>query len=251
MHRALGRFLNILNVAIPLAESRCDACGRIEGHEGHTGGSTLCPDCRAALFDETTAPCPGCGQFPPTPQAEPTLCGECRRNPRPWGRVIVCGPYSGRLKDLVLHYKFNHRLDLGRQLQECALAAYSASLRRFQERKGPELIVPVPLHGRRLLGRGFNQAREIGRLLSRRTGAALEQRALERVRRTVPQMHLARAQRATNIAGAFAARQEFVHGKRVLLIDDIMTTGSTLEECTRVLLAAGASEVDVLVLARA
>jgi len=251
VNSSVKRFLTILNRALPLTECRCGACGRIAPHSDLKGGSSLCQDCRNALFDAASAPCPGCGQFPTAPQTVPTLCGECRRKPRPWRRVIVCGPYSGRLKDLVLQYKFNQRLDLGRQLQECALAAYTTAMQRFQDMQGPELIIPVPLHGRRLLGRGFNQAKEIGRLLSSRMGAAIEQRALERVRRTVPQMRLARAERATNIAGAFAAKQELVCGKRILLIDDIMTTGSTLEECTRVLLAAGASEVDVLVLARA
>jgi Predicted amidophosphoribosyltransferases len=109
----------------------------------------------------------------------------------------------------------------------------------------------VPLHTRRLLSRGFNQSRELARLLSARRGLPIWQNALTRVRRTVPQMELARAARAENIRGAFAADERLLAGRSVLLVDDIMTTGSTLEECARAMLAAGALRVDVLVLARA
>ena len=184
-------------------------------------------------------------------QTQAALCARCQASPRPWGRVLVYGEYEGRLKDMILGYKFSARLDYGRRLQECALAAFEAGLAAHPELSGCEALVPVPLHPRRLLARGFNQSRELARLISARRGLPIWQDALVRVRRTTPQMRLARGARAENIRGAFAGRAELVAGRQLLLVDDIMTTGATLEECARALLHAGAKRVDVLALARA
>ncbi|OIO03693.1 MAG: hypothetical protein AUJ49_04120 [Desulfovibrionaceae bacterium CG1_02_65_16] len=230
-----------------LREGRCPACGRV------TDGG-LCADCRlagaqaAAQADE---PCPGCGEFPPVPQTVSILCGRCREKPRPWGRVAVYGRYEGELKDMLLAYKFTQRLDLGRRLMEYAVAAFERCAAVSPEFAGCDIIVPVPLHARRLLSRGFNQSRELARLLAAKRRLPIRQDALLRVRRTTPQMELAREARAENIRGAFVADARLLSGRSVLLVDDIMTTGSTLEECARVLLAAGARRVDVLALARA
>ncbi len=264
MREKLRHFLRSLGRTVPLAEFRCAGCGSIKRMQDANGDASLCASCQAALAPQDSAPCPGCGQYPlaqqvtptgqatSTGQAGPTLCGECRRGAaRPWSLVLVYGPYAGTLKEHILSYKFNARLDLGRRLQECALAAYENGLQRHADMLPPDIIVPVPLHRARLVGRGFNQAREISRLLSRRAAIPIVQEALERVRRTIPQMELARAERAVNIRGAFSARRSLVEGKSLLLVDDIMTTGSTLEECARVLLGAGARRVDVLILARA
>jgi len=251
MLRALRHFAQRVGRYLPLADSRCCACGRVHPLPGPASASALCLSCRAALAGQESTPCPGCGQYPPVPQLTPTLCGECRRTKRPWGKVFVFGPYTGSLRDLILAYKFNERLDLGRQLQECALEAYEEGRRQYPDLPKPDAIVPVPLHSRRLLRRGFNQSREIARILSQRTGVPIVQEALVRVRRTVPQMELDRAERSANILGAFAANRDLVQGRSLLLVDDIMTTGSTLEECAKVLLVSGAARVDVLILARA
>jgi len=236
-----------------LLEVRCPDCGRVSADtQGSAGGALgLCPDCRAASAPPEGAPCPGCGERPATPQTAPLLCGRCRERPRPWARALVYGPYDGPLRDMILAYKFEGRLDFGRRLQEYALAAFERGLAEFPEVADCEALVPVPLHPRRLFLRGFNQSREIARLIAARRGLPLWQEALVRVRRTVPQMTLEREARAENIRGAFAARKEMLAGRRVLLVDDIMTTGATLEECARAMLGAGAQRVDVLVLARA
>lgn len=248
-----------------LDEVRCPGCGCVaQAVPGLASG--LCPDCRLALAPQGGAAClscPGCGQLsdlssglspglsPEFPQELPALCRACQASPRPWGRLVSFGPYDGRLRDLILAYKFEARLDLGRQLQECLLAAFERSAAAFPELCACEFLVPVPLHPRRLSWRGFNQSRELARLVARRFGLPIRQEALLRVRRTVPQMELDRAARAENIRGAFAADPEILAGRTALLVDDIMTTGSTLEECSRMMLAAGAAQVHVLVLARA
>ena len=258
IRRGLAHLAALARLARPLllAEGRCPGCGRVVRAASGTDGS-LCPDCRAELAPSATAACPGCGHvlgFPPDSLAaapSPALCPACLAAPRPWGRLVAFGAYEGRLRELILDYKFEARLDLGRQLQECLLAAFARGAARFPELEACEVLVPVPLHPARLAWRGFNQSRELSRLLSARRGLPIRQEALSRVRRTVPQMELDRAARAENIRGAFAAAPALLAGRTALLVDDIMTTGSTLEECSRMMRSAGAAQVHVLVLARA
>lgn len=232
---------------------RCACCG--QAAPDRQGDSALCLGCRLELASPEGAPCPGCGAWPESartlPDPLPTLCGECRRQPRPWTQALDHAPYDGQLRDLILAYKFEGRMQAGRALQECLLSAYERGARTLPGFQAPDMLVPVPLHPRRLMRRGFNQSREIARLLSSRHGLPIDQKCLLRVRRTTPQMELRREERVENIRGAFEADGARVAAKCVLLVDDIMTTGSTLEECARILRSAGAIRVDVLVLARA
>ncbi|MDX2171374.1 MAG: ComF family protein [Deltaproteobacteria bacterium] len=115
-----------------------------------------------------------------------------------------------------------------------------------------DVIVPVPLHRRRLRWRGFNQSALLARSLAAHTQRAVELRALMRVRATPPQVGLGERDRRRNVARAFAVREpEHLRGRSVLLVDDVMTTGATVNECARVLRRAGATRVEVVVLARA
>jgi ComF family protein len=265
MRRGLA-LLAGLRRSLLLDEARCPGCGLVV-QAGPGRQSCLCPDCRLALAPQEAAACPGCGQRPSAPPSggqlsgwqasgwqaggPPALCAACQDSPRPWGRLVSFGAYEGRLRDLILAHKFKGRLGLGRQLQECLAVAFERQAAVFPELGACELVVPVPLHVRRLAWRGYNQSSEMARLLARRRGLPLRQEALSRLRRTVPQMELGRSERAENIRGAFAANPELLAGRTALLVDDIMTTGSTLEECSRMMRAAGAAQVHVLVLARA
>jgi ComF family protein len=115
-----------------------------------------------------------------------------------------------------------------------------------------ELILSVPLHPRRLRQRGFNQSLLLARRVRRRHSIPLEITALQRTRHTEPQTQLSGSERQKNIRGAFEVRRpEVVAEKHILLVDDVFTTGSTVQECAKVLLRAGAQQVDVLTLARA
>jgi len=264
-----------MEAVAPLQRAACPGCGEVfggisggvlgevsgeavDGAPGETLGDMIggmhgeVPGPSAAGFPaDKTGAIPGEAIGETGREAQAALCARCQASPRPWGRVLVYGEYQGRLKDMILGYKFSARLDYGRRLQECALAAFEAGLAAHRELSGCEALVPVPLHPRRLLARGFNQSRELARLISARRGLPIWHDALVRVRRTTPQMRLARAARTENIRGAFAGRAELVAGRQLLLVDDIMTTGATLEECARALLHAGAKRVDVLALARA
>lgn len=228
-----------------LAESRCAGCGAVLP----LAGDGLCPNCREELAPDAGPRCLGCGEPLSAPADQEGLCPRCQEAPRPWGRALSYGRYQGRLKELIWAYKFEGRLGCGRLLQAFALRAYKAGLEGGAARY--DALVPVPLHPRRLLARGFNQSRELARLISARHGLAIWDHALRRVRRTTPQMRLAREERTQNIRGAFAARGGQVPGAALLLVDDIMTTGATFEECARTLLDAGAKSVDVLAVARA
>jgi ComF family protein len=137
-------------------------------------------------------------------------------------------------------------IGLSRPLGELLLERCPLSLRAY------DVIIPVPLHVSRLRWRGFNQSQHLALSLASAAGIPLDSFILERVRPTRPQVQLNEAERRRNVARAFhVARPERVRGRRVLLIDDVYTTGATVDECSRVLLRNGCAHVDVLVLARA
>jgi len=162
------------------------------------------------------------------------------------------GPYEGPLRDAVLSLKFGGRLAGLGLLADLMRHAY----RLHRERpggfcqEGPELVAAVPMHWRRLVSRGYNQSAELARAVAREIGAPALPGALRKKRHTTPQSRLGARERKANLAGAFSADEGLVADRRVLLVDDVMTTGSTLEAATRALLAAGAARVEVLVAAR-
>jgi ComF family protein len=146
---------------------------------------------------------------------------------------------------MILDFKFHARFERRKILQALLNRAYS---HHFQG-VCPDLIVAVPLHTARLRERGFNQSLELARGLSRRLKSPISIDALIRTRRTKAQSGLERKERVKNVRGAFVADSNALEGRHVLLVDDVSTTGMTLTECTRTLRRAGATQVDVLVLA--
>ena len=232
---------------------RCQACGEaFRGGDpgGPASSRLLCPGCRELLAPRVAGFCPGCGLTFADPAAEPYLCGPCRSAPRPWRNFAWHGPYEGLLGELLRAFKFNQRLGLSRLLAALAREAWERSAAQGAAGPAPDLVVPVPLHPRRLAARGYNQSLLLAQDLARAHGLALDPAALARVRDTPPQARLAGEERRENIRGAFAADPARVAGRGVLLVDDVMTTGGTLEEACQALLRAGARSADVLVLAR-
>jgi ComF family protein len=241
-----------------MAGTRCPVCSVLTDGQD----TPLCPDCALALRPRRHGCCIRCGDMfgdsadhaPGDHQSQspapPIICAECRLDPPPWERLHFHGAYSGALRDLIIDYKFHGGLHRTRLLTSLAAEA----LRHSADTPGREpcdVIVPVPLHPRRLVARGYNQSIELARGLGRSAGLPVVADALRRTRNTAPQLSLDRHERRENIRDAFAASPARVHGRRVLLVDDVYTTGATLTECARTLLAAGAAGVDVLVLARA
>lgn len=155
--------------------------------------------------------------------------------------------FSDVARDLVHLLKYGDRLDLVKPFATWMTRAGDELLREA------DAIVPVPLHWTRLFQRRFNQSAELARAISKRSKAAVIDDVLVRVRATPPQVGLARDERQKNVHGAFAiekAARGQVKGKRIVLIDDVLTTGATANACARVLRRAGVSKVDVLTLAR-
>jgi ComF family protein len=221
---------------------RCPAC-RVR-----TETVDLCVACAGAIRGAGTPLCTLCG-LPRHGTGGDHPCGRClRRSPR-FARARACASY--RHDEASPLIEVLQRLKYGRDI------TYGAVLGRYLCTHLPmtidhDLIVPVPLHQRRLRWRGFNQSALLARTLAAHTGRQVELRALARVRATPPQVGLGERQRRRNVARAFGVREpDRLRDRRVLLIDDVMTTGATVNECARVLRRAGAAQVDVVVLARA
>lgn len=172
------------------------------------------------------------------------LCALCRLNTQGFDAAYSFGAYQGALRELIHLLKYGRIRTLSRPLGRLLAAAFPLD-QRF------DAIVPVPLHWRRRWRRGFNQSALLAEELSRRFGLPVI-KALRRARPTASQAGLTSARRRANVAGAFApSRRARVEGLRLLLVDDVMTTGATASACSRVLKSAGASYVAFLALARA
>jgi len=180
------------------------------------------------------------------------LCHRCLTHRPSFGVARACATYaasapeSAPLKQALQRYKYTPDVSLAPTLARLLLAHCPLRL------AGYDMLVPVPLHIRRLRWRGFNQAQLLARRVARHHRLPLDPFALERARPTSPQVALDDDARRRNVAGAFVVPDPAcVRGRRVLLVDDVYTTGATANECSRTLLRAGAQHVDVLVLARA
>ena len=191
--------------------------------------------------------CDGCGTPFEYPLGEGVRCAACMARPRAFDRARAACLYDDASRGPILQLKHADRTDLAPLFARWISRSARALLAEA------DAIAPVPLHPTRLLGRRYNQAAEIARPLSRLAGVAYLPDALLRVRATDTQGGKSGSGRRRNVAAAFhvpASRAKQVAGKRILLIDDVMTTGATVEGCARALLKAGASCVDVAVVAR-
>jgi ComF family protein len=161
-----------------------------------------------------------------------------------YARAWSLYPYVPPLQDAIRLFKYRGKVTLAAALGDLMNAA-------IREAPAVDLVMPVPLHPSRLREREFNQSLLLADRLSRRHGLPLSYDNLVRVRRTASQTDLSRAARLKNLRRAFAvARPEEVGGKRILLVDDVMTTGTTVNECAKALRKAGAADVTVCTLAR-
>ncbi len=226
-----------------------NTCLLCEALEGDVGGFRhgVCNDCRRAVTSDPFPTCPWCAQTV-GPHTDTTHgCAQCQGIALGFERAFRLGPYDGKLRDAVLRTKFlggEGLADLlGRIFAECRGEV-------LQEAE-IDLVAPVPLHWWRKWTRGFNQAEAVARELAAGLRMRFMPDLMRRVRWTPQQVQPTRAARRENVKGAFrVARGARVAGRTVLLVDDVMTTGSTLGEAARTLGDAGADRVVVAVLAR-
>lgn len=225
--------------------SRCAGCNAL-----HVPDQAFCPTCDATL-EPIHDPCERCGRGGHAP-----LCGRCMDGAWAYSRAFAPHAYGGQLARAIRRLKFEGATQVARVLAPL-LAAPPLDLEAEDRPSGhcygrEILLVPVPLHASRLRQRGYNQATLLARHLSARLRLPLSCGALARTRSTPPQVEQPGANaRWHNVQGAFRAVPRVVAGRRVALVDDVMTTGATANACAEALRRAGACDVWVLVLARA
>jgi ComF family protein len=227
-----------LDIALP---TLCVACREPVSGEG------VCATCWAKLSFIAPPYCPRLGipfVYDPGPDL---LSMEAIANPPAYARARAAVRYDDVARTLVHALKYQDRTDL------------APAMGRWMARAGREILreadalIPVPLHWRRGWSRRYNQSGALARVIERQSGVKLASEALRRVRPTEQQIGLSRSQRASNVQGAFkvaAERAADIHGRRLILIDDVLTSGATVDACARALLRAKALSVDVLVFAR-
>lgn len=191
--------------------------------------------------------CDSCGLPLQIDLGEAETCAACIAKPPAWARARAALAYDDASRRIVLDLKRAGRRD-GLSLISGWMARAGADILA-----DADLVVPVPLHYRRLVQRGYNQAGWLAQAVARKSGVPVKVAALKRTKATPSQGGLSARARKRNVAGAFAIRPRYapaIEGRRIVLVDDVLTTGATLSGCVRALRAAGASEVNVLVLAR-
>jgi ComF family protein len=223
-----------------LLPSRCLACGGIVAP-----GGSLCAACFSGMAFLAPPLCRCCGRPFELDPGEGTLCAVCIAMPPPYGRARAALDYDDTSRGLVLRFKHADATHAARPFARWMVRAGAELLAEA------EVIVPVPLHRWRLLSRRYNQAALLAIEIGRESGVVCVPDALARIRATPSQGQMGRRGRSRNIKGAFrVARPETVAGKRIVLVDDVLTSGATVGECVRVLLKEKAARVDVLTLAR-
>jgi ComF family protein len=205
--------------------------------QGASQDSLLCADCSTDLPAPPAATCPQCAEQ--TTHGE--RCGACLKETPHFDRTLAIFRYDFPIDRIIHALKYGHQL---------AVADWLGLQIAAQIEPGISLIVPLPLHPERLRERGFNQSMEIARAVADCRGLTIDHSSVCRNRATPPQADLPLKERRRNVRGAFECSAD-MSGKHVLLIDDVMTTGATLNECARVLKLHGAARVSVAVAARA
>ncbi|MBS3758393.1 MAG: ComF family protein [Desulfobacterales bacterium] len=269
--KPLVRFLVALREA--LFPHKCPACGRFfhpeavgkppaapsalsENAFAHIMAPVLCSRCRTQFYPIESPKCSRCGEMFTSRAGDDHVCAACLAQEPRFNYIRSAGQYDGPLMRLIHAFKYNRKIELARPLGRLLFHTFCS----YTELCIPDVIVPVPLHMSRLRWRGFNQAaliigrwpkffRQSGYLVPEIAG---DGRLLRRIKKTPSQTGLDRAHRRLNIRKAFTLAPDCrIEGKTILLVDDVCTTGATVDECAGILKNGGADCVNVLTLARA
>ena len=219
-------------------------CARCRGLLPSGGPAFLCPGCAKESRLTALSLCPGCGRT--TVEGPTVFCRSCRGGYHRDG-LLAAAPFEGPQRDLVYALKYRADFRAGKHLGRLMAAMVGEALPGDED-----LLVPVPLHRRRLRARGFNQASFLARCIARERGLPLAPGALVRKVDTLPLTGLDRRERKREVRGTIRVGARFrARGRRLLVVDDVFTTGATVEECCRVLKSEGAARTVVVAAARA
>jgi ComF family protein len=226
-----NHLLNIGALVTNLFQQPCLLCAsKVQGELG------LCADCLQSL---PTAPKPSCPQCGLNTKGE--VCGTCLNTKPSYDATYALFAYAFPVDALLQHYKYNNALylsqTLGRLLQEKMVATTC------------DLIIPMPLHPSRVKERGFNQSLEVAKVMAKKHDIALDSISCRRIKNTPPQASLAPKERVSNMKNAFDCTTDF-SGQHIALVDDVMTTGASLNALAKTLKQAGAAKVSCYVMAR-
>lgn len=218
-----------------LHNSVCWSCGL-----SHKGKKLVCVDCELAIKC-VEAPCVQCGL---SHAGKGETCIHCLSKPKLWNEMLAPLSYQNPISHLVQLLKFNQKLDVLKALVELITPQFESITVK------PDILIPVPLHKNRYLERGFNQSYEIAKLLSKELGIPCDSYFVERVIDTPRQSELKLKQREKNIKNAFYVDNRLSHYQHIALIDDVITSGSTVHELTKQCHKSGVKKVDVWAVAR-
>ncbi|WP_366938471.1 ComF family protein [uncultured Bartonella sp.] len=230
---------HVMNFLFP---PTCPGCGVFVEKTG-----TICPECWKQLHFITKPYCPVMGTPFTYDQGEGFLSGEAIQSPPPFTRARSVVAHFGLARSLVTRLKYGDRTELAPFMAEWMTIAGKELI------ESADIIVPIPLHYRRFLKRTYNQATELSRNIARSTGKPLQPFVLKRQKNTRQQVGLLKKARQRNMIGAFIVPEKEkakIKDKRVLLVDDVFTTGATVRSATKALLRGGAKSVDVLTFSR-
>jgi competence protein ComFC len=210
----------------------CCSCGKI--------GKLVCDDCFSSIQIPGIKTCSKCGE----PIAKRGLCSRCHSHPPHFHSLRSLGYYSGVLRDVIHSLKYQRNLGLGEFFSVPLLQV-------IQHEKWPiDLVTAVPLNKKRQKERGYNQAEILAKPVARRMGIAYISNLLHRVKDTNSQVGLSLQERQNNVANAFVAESALVVSKNILIVDDVATTGSTMDACAKALMDVGTNQVFALTLAK-
>jgi len=225
-------FKTLLDIFYPL---HCGGCNAVLG-------SILCKDCVDTFRSvEEEKTCPICGRL----IGKSVLCGACMEEKQTFHKGYFGYYFEGRLRDVIHAFKFNGRIDAGKHLVHLLKEKFDTMAKEI------DCIIPLPVTEKRLMERGFNQSFIIGEEIAKMTGKEIYPAVLVKTKQTKDQFTLSRKERKKNISGVFAVKNSHtISGKKVLLVDDLFTTGYTAREASRSLLKSSAKEVIFFALAR-
>lgn len=213
----------------------------------HHRTSLICDACRDSLGAVPSPFCDTCGRpFTAAALEGSHVCGGCLSSPPPYRKARFGVAHAGTVRRALIAFKYSGQIHRRPALGSVFIETFD----RFFAAGDFDVIVPMPIHPRQLIQRGFNQVILLGATLSRHTRIPMCRTVLRKIKDTPPQVGLPRSQRLKNVKGSFGTTgNERIRDKRVLLIDDVSTTGSTISEASKTLMRSGAHSVEVMVLA--